>query len=251
MKFLDTVILAGGFAKRMWPLTYEIPKVLLDVAGKPVLTHIINKLEPVENIDTIYLSINNKFKDHFSAWQNTIETSKKIELVVEPSNDEKGKLGSIGALDYLIKNKNINRDLFVIGGDNLFEFDISKFINFFKENKSSAVLGFYDLGNKKEASKFGVVKINSENKVIEFEEKPKNPKSSMVSTCIYMFSKDCLGLISQYLENGNDKDVMGHFIKWLHRKSDVHGFVFNENWFDIGSMETYKKVNEFYKNNGN
>ncbi|MEM3014321.1 MAG: sugar phosphate nucleotidyltransferase [Candidatus Bathyarchaeia archaeon] len=118
------VILAGGFAKRMWPLTKDKPKHLLPVAGKPMLRYVIEKLEPLQNIEQIIISTNAAFATHFREFLSKNKTKKNISLFIEDTYSEKEKLGSVGALGYLIKKSNINDELLVIGGDNIFDFSL-------------------------------------------------------------------------------------------------------------------------------
>ncbi|MCG2822008.1 MAG: NTP transferase domain-containing protein, partial [Candidatus Atribacteria bacterium] len=119
---MKAIILAGGYAKRLWPLTKNKPKQLLLVGGRPMIEYIMEKLETQEEIDQIIISTNEKFEDNFKQWLPGHKSSKNIELVIEPTLSEKDKLGSVGALGYLIKKKNIGEELMIIGGDNLFEF---------------------------------------------------------------------------------------------------------------------------------
>ncbi len=231
------VLLAGGFGTRLGEIAKDRPKCLLPIKGKPILDYVF---DGVKNLDLkkTYVSTNMKFAKDFESWTK----QKGIELILEPVTSEDHKLGSIGGLDFLVKTKNINDDLLVVAGDNLFDFDLKNILNFFKE-KQAPVIGFYKL-NLLEAKKFGVGKLNSNNKLIDFEEKPEKPKSDLISTAIYIIPKKDLKLIGEYLKSSNSLDKLGDFIKWLYKKQEVYGFVFEGKWFDIGSPETYRKAEE-------
>ena len=231
------VLLAGGFGTRLGDIAKDRPKCLLPIKGRPILDYVFDRIQDLD-IQKTYVSTNVKFAEHFKNWKN----EKDIELVLEQSKDDKEKLGSIGGLDFLIKTKNIKDDLLVVAGDNLFDFDLTKFVDFFKEKKT-CVVGFYKL-NLDEAKKFGIGKLDQKNRLVDFEEKPEDPKSDLVSTAIYLIPKENLGFIEEYLKNDHNRDKFGDFIKWLYKKLPVYGFIFEGKWFDIGSPESYKKAEE-------
>ncbi|RLJ05484.1 MAG: nucleotidyltransferase family protein [Candidatus Aenigmatarchaeota archaeon] len=241
---MKAIILAGGFAKRMWPLTKDYPKVLLPVKGRPVIEHIMEKLENLSDIDSVHVSTNQRFEKDFREWINRFseKTNKKINLVVEPARKEEEKLGSIGALKFFIEKEGIDDDLLIVGGDNLFGFSLEDFVNFFKE-KRTPVMAFFDMENpEKVRGKYGVCVLDEHGKVIEFQEKPDSPKSTLASTAVYLFPKEMLNMIHEYIEGKNNPDALGFFIEWLKDKTTVHGFTFKEKWFDIGTHETYQEA---------
>lgn len=241
---MKCMILAGGFAKRMWPLTMDFPKALLPVAGKPVIDHILDRLGSIDELDEIHVSTNRKFEQIFRKWmkERGPKGDKKLVLIVEPALKEEEKFGSIKAIDYFIRQNNINEDILIIGGDNLFRFDIADFLRFSHEKKAP-VVAFFDIGDtEKVREKFGVCVLDEEGKITEFQEKPKEPKSTLVSTCIYHFNRPSLGMVSRYLSDRNNPDSPGYFIDWLSQKTPVYGFVSKEKWYDIGSQETYRQA---------
>jgi glucose-1-phosphate thymidylyltransferase len=239
------VILAGGFAKRMWPLTKDKPKHLLPVAGKPMLGYILAKLEPLLTVDQVFISTNAAFEHHFKEYLRKINTRKNISLFIEDTHSEKEKLGSVGALGYLIGECNVNDELLVIGGDNIFSFNLTDFLNHFGLKKANTV-ALFDMKSTDRARSYGVVCVDSDNRIVDFQEKPAEPKSTLVSTACYAFTKDGVRNILRYLDEGKDPDKLGHFIEWLYKNDNVYGFVFDGVWFDIGSFESYHKADEFF-----
>jgi len=238
---MKCVLLCGGFAKRMKSLAENKPKALLPVAGKPVLQYILEKVELLDDVNKIFISTNKKFEGQFRNFLNIYRSEKKIILVVEPALSESEKLGSIGALRFLIEREKVDDDLFVINGDNLFEFSLERFMDFYK-TKRSTLVGLYDVKTIEEAKKFGVVEIDENGRITGFEEKPENPKSTLASTGIYIYPKNVIKLILEYLAEGNNPDATGYFLAWLYKKQPVYGLVFRERWFDIGSPEIYRKA---------
>ena len=246
---MKAVVLAGGFAKRMWPLTKERPKHLLPVAGRPMLDHVIDKLEPVRELDHIFISTNARFKDDFRSYLNSREAKKDISLFIEKTRSEGEKLGTVGGLGYLIRESNIDDEMLVIGGDNILGFRMTDFMEHFRSNRANTV-ALYDLKSKEKARLYGVVSIDDSDKIVDFQEKPSRPHSTLVSTACYAFTKNGVRNILRYLDEGNDPDKMGHFIEWLYRNDDVFGFVFTGLWFDVGSFESYNEANEYFASCG-
>jgi len=244
---MKAIILAGGYAKRLWPVTKNMPKQLLPVAGKPIIEYPIENIELTKGIKEIIISINAYFEFNFREWFTKYQFRKKTKLVIEKTFSEEEKLGSIGALNYLIDKLKIKDNLLIIGGDNLFEFSLRKFVNFFRKTKTS-VLALYDIKDKEKVKgRYGIAEIDNDDKVIGFEEKPQEPKTALVNTACAILSKEDIKLIPQYIEEGNNKDAFGYLLKWLIEKRPIHGFVFDSPWFDIGSFEAYDAANLYYR----
>jgi len=243
---MKTILLAGGYAKRLWPLTKNRPKSLLPVAGKPIIEYIFDGIKKIEEIKEIYLSTNRKFETNFKEWLESYRSSKEIRLVIEETRDEEEKLGSIGALNFLINRLGLKEDLLIIGGDNLFDFDLKDLIEFYRAKKKSVVL-LYDMKDKEIVKgKYGVLEMDSDFMIINSEEKPEEPKSTLISTACYIFSKEDLALITDYLEAGNNPDAIGFFVSWLCKRREIYGVIHKGLWFDIGSFDDYERANVVY-----
>ena len=240
---MKAIIMAGGFAKRMWPLTMERPKHLLLVAGKPMIEHVLDKLTGIRDIHTIYITTNKRFEPAFREWLGSADLKQDVRLFVENHASEDEKLGSIGAVQHLINKERIDDDILCVGGDNLLEDNLHSFMEFFR-NQGTTVFGLHDM-KEGDLSKYGITSIDEKRRVVDFQEKPENPKSSLVSTAIYAIPQGELGLLADYLKEDNNPDAFGHFISWLHTRTPIHGFVFGNKWFDIGSFESYREANEY------
>ena len=223
---MKCLIPAGGFGRRLYPLTINMPKALLQYKGKPLINHILEKI-PV-GID-IFISTNQRFADAFSRWQKTQD--RKIELCIEAARTEEEKLGAVSSIDYWIKNKNINEDLLVIAADNYFEFDISHFVA--ACDSKHTLLAIHDIADREKAKQFGVVALDG-TKVIDIEEKPAQPKCTLVSTACYIFPQRVLPFFYAYCQGGK-RDNLGAFISYLIKADEVYAFMFTGSWFDIGS----------------
>jgi len=225
---MKCLILAGGFGTRLYPLTIYKAKALLDYKGQPLLSHILDRIP--ENIDTL-VSCNRKFEADFRWWQKG--TARPVELCVEHVWTEEQKKGAVGSLEFWVSSKNIAEDLLVIAGDNYFEFNLAEFISAY--NGKNVLVAVYDIGDRNKASRFGIVSLDG-NRIVEFQEKPAQPRSSLVSTGIYIFPPRIFPLLSRYCAEGK-RDNLGSFIAHLIERDEVHARIFTETWRDIGSAE--------------
>jgi len=250
---VKALILAAGYASRLYPLTKKYPKPLLEVKGRPIINYIIDKIGLVGSINEIYIVTNSKFILEFRKWAKTVSSSKKITLVDDLTKNNQDRLGAIGDINFVIKKKKIQGDLLVVGGDNLFSGSLQRFLDVYNKNNASTSLGLYRLKRKKDASRYGVVGLDKLNRVISFKEKPKQPESNLVAMCLYYISKNYLNLINVYMQDEKRKvdevDATGSYIAWLKDKVDVYGYVFSGSWFDIGDYKYLNAAKEIFTNN--
>lgn len=236
---MKAIIPAAGYGTRLRPLTYYLPKALIDVARRPVLEHVLDKIEELKCIDAVYIISNNYYFYQFEKWLNGIEKnaySFEIEIINDGTNNEQERLGAIGDKMLAISTKNLHCDLLDISSDNIFDFSIKPMLDMFKEKKA-CVVGAYDVGSLELAKKYGIIIVDKNKKIIDFQEKPSQPKSTLASTGIYIYPKHIVRLLEEYASSGHSLDTPGSFIQWLHKKTDVYAHVFKGKWFDIGSME--------------
>ena len=241
---MKCLILAAGYATRMYPLTLHRAKPLLPIAGKAAIEYIIERVEGIEEINEILVVTNERFFKQFQAWHNKFLAKKPIKILNDRSRIERDRLGAIGDIDFVIKEEKIDDDLLVIAGDNLFELGLREFIDFAKHRIPSSSVGLYDVKDKKAVKRYSQVRLDVNDKIIEFKEKPKNPTSTLVAKCVYFFSKSEFGLIPEYLSSGGSTDAPGHYIGWLCRRVSVYGFTFCGKWYDIGNHEIYKRADK-------
>ena len=239
------VILAAGYATRLYPLTENKPKHLLPVAGKPLLNYILEKI--VNYVDDVTVVTNAKFYPVFNEWASKLGYAKPLHVIDDGTSSNETRLGGVGDFNLAIKKQKINDDVLLICGDNLFEFNMHDFNSFYNDKKN-VVIAAYDVQNKELAKQYGIVAIDSHNKVVEFQEKPKEPKSTLASTGLYIIPKTYVKMLDSYAKTGHSMDGPGFFIKWLSEKHPVYAFVFTQGWWDIGSHEQYAEVNKIYKN---
>ncbi|MBN3036989.1 MAG: nucleotidyltransferase family protein [Candidatus Diapherotrites archaeon] len=235
---MKCVILAGGYAKRLWPITLRRAKPLLPVAGKPIIDYVLESLRRA-GVDEVIVSTNAAFEDQFREWSR----GKRVSVIVEKTTSESNKLGSLGALAYVFEQAGVDDDCLVIGGDNLLTFELKDFVQAFR---GEALVALYDMNDvERVRNRYGVVVLDGD-VVKGFQEKPSDPKSTLVSTACYLYPKSVVSMLGQYLREGNSPDSPGFFLEWLHRRVSVRGFVFEGRWYDIGDLRSYIEVNKDY-----
>ncbi len=232
---MEAIVLAGGYATRLWPITKNRPKMLLPVGETTVIDRILGELEEDDRIDTVYLSTNEAFADEFESHVEA-EGYEKTQLSVEDTSDEAEKFGVVGALAQLVDREEVDDDLLVIAGDNLMGFHISEFIDDFEE-KGTPTLAAYDVGSREKAKSYGLVELDGD-RVVGFQEKPEDPNSTLVSIACYAFPEESVRF-EEYLSGDNNPDEPGWFVQWLQDQEPVHAFAFEDDWYDIGSPGSY------------
>ena len=242
---MDAIILAAGYATRLYPLTHDMPKPLLSIAGRPMIEHIIKNLEGIKDLGKIYIVTNDKFEQHFKKWLGNFDADKPIEIINDGTKSNEDRLGALGDIHHAINAENLSSDLIVVAGDNLFELSLADVANFFRKRNSNVIV-LHDVKDFELAKQYGIVEIDNENVVVHFEEKPSVPKSTLASTGIYLFPKKTIELIKKYIAQGNNPDKTGSFIEWLHKREIVHSFVTGKKWYDIGSIEQLEKADKEY-----
>ncbi|MCU0665591.1 MAG: nucleotidyltransferase family protein [Candidatus Omnitrophica bacterium] len=247
---MKALILAAGYATRLYPLTKDYPKALLEVNKRPLIDFIIDKVSVVEAIDEIIVVTNSKFFEHFHKWSVKINTDKVVTVVDDMTSDLSQKKGAIADMQFAIQKRRINDDLLVIGGDNLFDGDVNLMLDFARLKNKSPVIAVFDIKDKSQASKYGLVQIDDNGKVVEFQEKPQVPASTLVAMCLYYFPREKLGLVKEYLSaKENKKDALGFYIDWLMRKEDIFAYKFGGKWYDIGDKKFYQHAKESFITN--
>ncbi|MFW6017644.1 MAG: sugar phosphate nucleotidyltransferase [Halapricum sp.] len=244
---MDAIVLAGGFATRLWPITRNRPKMFLPIGETTVIDRIFRELEEDDRIEDVYVSTNEEFEDVF---QKHLDNSgfEKPRLSVEEARGEDEKFGVVGALGELVEREGIDSDTLVIAGDNLISFSLSDFIDTFDDNGGTTIAA-YDVGSLERATQYGVIDVDGE-RVVDFEEKPDDPPSSLVSIACYIFPADTVGLFDTYLSGENNPDEPGWFIQWLLERDPVYAYSFEGAWFDIGTPESYLDTVEWYLDGG-
>jgi len=246
---MKLIILAAGYATRLYPLTLNQPKPLLAVADKPMLEHVIDNLAGIPQIDHAYIVTNAKFADHFQRWSESYQRPElrfDFTTVNDESTSDENKLGAIGDTHLVLTKHNIDDDIIIVGGDNLFSEDLSEFGKFCRQ-KEAPVLAVYEVGNLEEIKKYNSIEIDEDGRIVFFEEKPAQPKSTLTGIALYYYPKSTLPLIRQYIAEGNNPDQPGRLVQWLYPRVPFYTWSVPGLWFDVGSKETLEEANLGFK----
>lgn len=244
---MKALILAAGYATRLYPLTISKPKPLLPVKGKPIIDYTMGHLSDIPEVDEIYVVTNHRFYKNFKIWAADYKGRKKITVINDKTLVNEERLGAIGDIQLVIKEADISDDLIIVAGDNLFAFDMKKFIGFSRSHAPNCSVALHDINSFEEARKFGIVTVDKNDRILHFTEKPSKPESTLVAICLYYFPKEKLSMVAKYLKESSYNDAPGNYISWLAKNEGVFGFTFSEEWYDIGDKHTYESIKDSYR----
>ena len=245
---MNILILAAGYATRLYPLTLTKAKPLLNVANKPMIEWVLDNLAPVPDIENVYVVTNNKFAADFQAWaDNYVKRQPKLnfKIVNDGSMNDQDKLGAIGDINLVVaREKLATSDLIVVAGDNLFSESLEAFAKFCKGR--AAVLATYDVKDLEAIKKYNSIEVDGDGVITHFEEKPAQPKTTQTGIALYYYSKETVARFPEYIAEGNNPDQPGRFVQWLYTRTPVHTYEVPGIWFDIGSKETLEEANGIF-----
>jgi len=239
---MTAIILAAGYAQRLHPLTENKSKALLGLAGKPIISHIVESLHKIDDVDEIFVVTNDKFYRDFVIWQG-IEQFSNVEIINDGTTGEDNKLGAIGDIDFVIRQKNIDDDLFIVAGDSFFTFELRDFYEFYLTVGSDSVC-VAELEDIELLRRFATAITNEQGIISELVEKAPEPKSNLGVYAIYIYQKDSVRKFSEYLSTGNSHDAPGYFLQWIYDKKDVYAYKISGEILDIGTLASYKEAQE-------
>lgn len=245
---MKVIILAAGYATRLYPLTLNRPKPLLEVANKPMIEHVLDNLAPIKDVDRVYVATNAKFADQFQQWANTYRAAKAsfdFTIVNDRSTDDTNKLGAVGDLHLVLTSEKIKDDIIVVAGDNLFSQSLEEFGKFCRQ-KSAPVLAVYDVGDLEQIKKYNSIEVDGDGRITFFEEKPAEPRSTITGIALYYYPESSLPLIQQYIAEGNNPDQPGRLVQWMYQHTPFYTWRVPGLWFDVGSKETLEEANRIF-----
>jgi glucose-1-phosphate thymidylyltransferase len=245
---MNTLILAAGYATRLYPLTLNQAKPLLKIAGQPMIEWVVDQLTPIKSLERIFVVTNAKFTANFNAWARDYRKRKgavELRIVNDGSTSDAEKLGAIGDICFVLEKEGISgTDLLVVAGDNLFSEPLTGYAEFASRNP--ATLGVYDVKSLEQAKKYNQIMTNSAGILTYFEEKPANPASTLCGIALYYYSPEALRLFNTYVGEGNNSDQPGRFIQWLYQRLDVFTYPISGLWYDIGSHEMLNEADALF-----
>src|SRR5581483_6069059 len=238
---MEALILAAGYATRLGELTSNRAKPLLPVGKQPMIDYIFCQLAEMPAVRRVNVVTNQKFAAQFADWAASHGKDKPISVINDHTTNDTDKLGAVGDIRLVLEKNAIDDNLMIVAGDNLFDFDLKGFVDFFGSHGTS--VGLYDTGDLELMKQYATVQLNDRDQIVDFVEKPPDPKSTLAATCIYLWRRDHLPLVDTY--SGN-LDAPGHYMQWLTRQVDVYGFRIPGAWMDIGTPEQYEEACRVY-----
>ena len=245
---MKLLILAAGYATRLYPVTRDTPKPLLPVAGRPMIEHVLDNLLPAGPMDRVYVVTNARFAGHFDRWAAHYRADKApvaFTIVNDGSTDDANKLGAIGDLHFVLNHERVDDDLMVVAGDNLFSQPLGEFGQFCRAHRSP-VLALYDVGDLELVKKYNAVETDADGRVTRFEEKAPDPHSTLTGIALYFYPREILPRVQEYIAAGNNPDQPGRLIQWLHPRVPVLTWRVPGLWYDIGSFAQLEEANRIF-----
>lgn len=240
---MKCLILAAGYATRLYPLTENFPKPLLEVKGKTILDWLVDDIDTCGLVDQYVVVSNHKFAQHFKKW--AAGKKQNIAVLDDGTSTNETRLGAVKDIQFAIDELKLNDDLLIIAGDNVLDFSLSRFIRYARKKKSSCIMVYYE-PKLERLRKSGVVVIGDENHVIGMKEKPEKPESTWCCPPFYFIAKKDVPLVAKGIEAGCGTDAPGSFIAWLYKQVAVHAMEMPGKRYDIGTLESYEKIKETY-----
>ena len=240
---MKAVILAGGYATRLYPLTRDRPKHLLEVDGRPLLELLLERL-PLGELDAVYVVTNAKFAERFREWAESYPTD--VIVLDDGTTSEEDRLGAIGDLQLVIESEGIDDDLIVAAGDSIFTERLDDFARFGRE-RDAAAIAVYDVGNLEAMKQLSSIGVDADSRLVTFEEKPERPESTLAGIALYFYPRAIVPLVGEYLAEGNNPDQPGRLIGWLYERTPVYAWRVPGRWFDIGTPETLAEAERLFE----
>jgi len=244
---MKCILLCAGYATRLFPLTENFPKGLLEIEeGKPLLNYIMEKIEEVKEIDGIYIITNNRYYRHYCDWVGKYKPNKPTKVINDKSTSNDDRLGAIGDLKYTLDVEGINDDIIVIAGDNLFDYSLTNVIDYYNKKKAPVVCAMVE--NDVEVLKgLAVAKLDSDDRILESVEKPQHPESNVGLYATYIYPKEVIKEIGNYLAEGNKPDAPGYLVSYLYKKMPFYAYKFTGHCYDIGTHRALDEVRRLYR----
>ncbi|MBQ7793278.1 MAG: nucleotidyltransferase family protein [Clostridia bacterium] len=242
---MDCILLAAGYATRLYPLTENMPKALLKLGSKTILDRVCEKIEELDEINNIYIVTNHRFAQQFEDWAKTYNGKKSVKVLDDGTTNNDNRLGAIGDIKFVLDSENITDEILVMASDNVFDFSLQDMMNLYHEKNTDVISAHY-VPDLVDLRQMGVLELDGDNRVISFVEKPAEPKSHWGVPPFYFYKKETVALIQQYLAEGNNPDAPGHLIPWLIERTPVYAYTFDVMTIDIGTPKTYAEAQKLF-----
>lgn len=241
---MKCLILAAGYATRLYPLTENFPKPLLQVGEKTILDWLVDDIDTAGLVDEYVVISNHKYAHHFEDWAKT--KAMKVTVVDDGTSSNETRLGAVKDIQFAIDTLGLDDEMLVIAGDNVLDFSLTRFLVYAKEKGTSCIMRYYE-GAQQKLVKCGVVQVDEQDRILGMEEKPAQPKSNWCCPPFYYYTREDARLVAKGIEAGCGTDAPGSYIAWLCTQTPVHAMEMPGKRFDVGNLESYNKIREEYR----
>ncbi len=241
---MKCLILAAGYATRLYPLTENFPKPLLEVGGKTILDWLVDDIDTAGLVDEYVVISNHKYAPHFDRW--AADKTMKVTVVDDGTSSNETRLGAVKDIQFAIEKLALDDDMLVIAGDNVLDFSLTEFVRYAKQKNTSCIMRYYEPEDKK-LTKCGVVQVDETDRILSMEEKPAQPKSHWCCPPFYYYTRQDAKLVAQGIAAGCGTDAPGSYIAWLCAQTPVHAMQMPGQRFDVGNLESYQRIKEEYR----
>ena len=242
---MKCIVLAAGYATRLYPLTKNFPKPLLEVADKTILDHLLDDINAHGLVDEFIVVSNHAFYHHFVKWAEN--KPYKITLLDDGTTTNENRLGAVKDIEFAINELKLSDDLLVIAGDNLLSFSLGDFINYFKRKNTSVIMRYFE-SDRESLKKRGVIEALDGDRVLGMVEKSPTPPTNWCVPPFYIYKKEDIHLIEEAIQSGVNTDAPGSFTAWLTTKTIVNSWEMVGERYDIGNIQSYEKVKAIFEN---
>ncbi len=245
---MKALVLAAGYATRLRPLTDETAKSLLELAGRPMIDYLCDRIDETDAVGELHIVSNARFASDFERWASARRGRLRPLVHNDGSRRNEERLGAIADMRLVIERAGLEgEDMLVVAGDNLFDFSLAALVEFWRSKPGASCVAVQRCPDAERISSYGVVELSPDGRVTEFVEKPEHPASDLIATAAYVYTSRHTALIGRYLAEGNSPDQPGNFLAWLYSREPVFGFVFEETWLDIGDHEQLREADELLR----
>lgn len=243
------IVIAAGYATRLYPLTENFPKPLLSIGQNTILGRLLDDIDALPEVSGHIIVTNHRFVSHFEAWLGTVHYSKPVTIVDDGTSTNETRLGAVCDLLLALEQCRVDDDILVAAADNLLDFSLAGFVGAFKE-KGTSMLMCHEQPEVEKLRRTGVIEVDDAMRVLSMQEKPQTPLSHWAVPPFYIYRKEDLGLIRGCIEQGCGKDAPGNLARYLVGRTILHAWPMPGGRFDIGSMDTYREAQEKYGSGG-
>lgn len=243
---MKCIVLAAGYGTRLYPLTENFPKPLLEVNGKTILDWLLEDIDSTGQIKEYAVVSNHRYVEHFHKWSDGLDLNAPLAILDDGSVSNDTRLGAVKDIQFAVDALGNSDDLLVIAGDNLLDFSLTEFISYYNKKRATCVMRYYEEDSNR-LIKSGVVQMNMDDRITHMEEKPENPQSNWCTPPFYIYYKKDVPLIQKAIDEDCDTDAPGNFLVWLSKQTPVYAMEMPGKRFDIGNIESYELACEQYK----